>query len=163
MRNSRGARTPIRTTQEQSQRTQAIDCAYSFLSGLSCRRLTDSSREFFLFGSDTERLGDLHSRSQLRETRFGDPGLCVCLRIVDGEIEFDGIAIGAAIALSRSHLIAVRLALRAEPRFFIEPDRFDDKRVAFPSADGVAIPSRIRVVRKFASIHPDFTEGVMAF
>src|SRR5438128_72312 len=30
-------------------------------------------------------------------------------------------------------------------------------------ADGISIPSGIRIIRKFAPIHPDFTERVMPF
>ena len=70
--------------------------------------------------------------------------------------------IHASITFDRAHLIAMRLALCAEPRLVVEPDCFDDQRVSVPLADGISIPCRIGIVRKFAPVHPDFAGSCAA-
>src|ERR1700692_3883515 len=45
----------------------------------------------------------------------------------------------------------------------VESDGLDDKGVAFPPAHGIPEVRGIRVFRKCATIHPDFTECVRIF
>src|SRR5262245_35720452 len=131
MRSSRDAPATRRTRRKRRRPTSEPACASLLLSRLPCRRLADPAVEFFFFGRDAKRFGNLDAGFQFGASRFGDPRLGVGLRIVDREAEIDGVAIDAPVSLDRPHLIAVRLALRAEPRLVIEPDRLDDKRVAF--------------------------------
>src|SRR5207237_5970816 len=103
------------------------------------------------------------ARLQLNHPRLGLPDFRVGFRIVDGEIELDRIVIEAPVALDRAHLIAVWLSLRPQPRLVIETGRFGDKGISFPASNGISIPSRIRILRKLAPVHPDFADGVLAF
>src|SRR5262245_4352758 len=129
----------MHTGTEDTQPNSATLLTSSFLSRRPCRRLADSPRKFLFFRRHTEGLRNLHARPQFDQPRLGNPGLRIGFRIVDGEIELDGVAIDATITLDGSHFIAVRLALRAEPGLLVESARFDHQRVAFPPAHGVSI------------------------
>src|SRR5262245_15223322 len=129
MPNFRGAPGPMQTRKEESHSTPVMRNTYatcstfyswghihsSLLTRFPGRRLTDSLGKFLFFGRHAKRLWNLHSGSRLDDSRLRDPGFRVGLRIVDGEGELDGVAIGAMIPLDRAHLVAMRLALRAQP------------------------------------------------
>src|SRR5205085_2855071 len=102
----------------------ATGLASLLLARLAGRRLADSPVEFFLFRGYAERFRNFHTRPRLNDSRFGDPCFRIGLRILDGQAELDGAAIRATIPFDRPHLIAMRLALRAQPRLVIEPDGF---------------------------------------
>src|SRR5688572_13217582 len=47
-----------------------------------------------------------------------------------------------------------------DPHLFVEPDRIDNKGVAFPAADGMPVIGRDQVLRMFLQIHSDNPEGM---
>ena len=74
------------------------------------------------------------------------------------------------ITLHRLHLVGVCKAADAVPAVFRDPGplviavAFDDQRVAFPVADGIAQPSRRRrIVRQLAAVHPDIAPRMSPF
>src|SRR5262249_1955597 len=136
---------------------------FIILSGLPGCRFADSLGEFFLFGGNAKRFRNFHTRFQLNGARLGVPGFRICLRIINGEVELDRIVIHSTVTLDGAHLITVRLTLRAEPGLFIKPGSFDHERVTIPFTDRISVPSRIRIVRKFTSVHPDFADRVLPF
>src|SRR5262249_22409725 len=115
------------------------------------------------FGCDAKRFGNFHTGFQLDQARFGDPGFRVGFWIIDSEVEFYGVVIDAMVTLDRAHLVTVRLALCAQPCLILETDCFNDQSVSLPPPDGVAIPPRVGIVRKFAPVHPDFSDRVLTF
>src|SRR5262245_60621922 len=132
----------------------------SFLSSSAGRGLADSFGKFLFFRCDTERLRNLDAGPRLDRTRLRHPRLRVRLGIFDCQCVLDRVAIDAMISLNSPHLVAVRLTLRAKPGLFVETDCFDDKGVTIPSADRISIPSWIRIIRKFAPVHPNFAKRV---
>src|SRR5262252_1534593 len=138
-------------------------CGSLFSPGLPGCRFADSLGEFFLFGGNAKRFWNFHTRFQLNGARLGVPGFRICLRISNGVVELDRIVIHSTVALDGAHLITVRLTLRAEPGLFIKSGSFDHERVTIPFTDRITVPSRIRIVRKFTSVHPDFADRVLPF
>src|SRR5688572_29385995 len=47
-----------------------------------------------------------------------------------------------------------------DPHLFVEPDRIDDKGVAFPAADGMPVIGRDQVLGMFLQVHSDDPEGM---
>src|SRR4051812_18048667 len=113
MRSFRDARKPIQPRTTAFQTELRMVYTWSFLSSLPGRGRANSSGKLFFFGCNTERFGNFNARSRFNEPRLGIPNLCVCLRIVDDQVELDRIAIDTMVTFDRPHLIAVRLALRA--------------------------------------------------
>src|SRR5882762_6184743 len=70
--------------------------------------------------------------------------------ILDGGLPPDGVP-GAGVLLDHSHVVAVEPPRPPDPALVVEADDVDDKRVAFPLADGVAVPRGVlrldRIVR----------------
>src|SRR4030095_369239 len=98
------------------------------------------------------------------------PRFRVRLRIVDSYVDLQVPERGAADALSEFRLPAVRAAIDVEPSVvgtvvFCAPQivGFDDKRVAIPTADRVAVPPGLRLAlrRKRPAIEIDVAYAVV--
>src|SRR3954469_24372739 len=78
--------------------------------------------------------------------RDGDtPRPRVRLRVVDGDPDLQVAEIAPREPLGDAQRLTVREPAVVEPGDVIQPDRFDDERVAFPLADRVAEPGRLRI------------------
>src|SRR5207237_9570814 len=88
------------------------------------------------------------------------PRLGVRARIIHGHFESEVAFIDARPALDDVQLLRVRIAPVVEPRLVVEADRVDDERVTLPSADRVAPPRRIALIRMLPSVHAELPERV---
>src|SRR5579883_1774455 len=61
------------------------------------------------------------------------------------------------------HRIRCRMPCLVQPRLSIEADRFDDKGIAFPSADRISTPCRPLDLRQRPSVCKDLAEGRSRF
>ena len=101
---------------------------------------------------------------EAKEFRIADPWARVHFRIGDRHRQFQSVGIDAAISLLQLHVLAVRISELVEPRPIVESDAVDDKHVAFPFADGSAIPCGLHFVRRRKlPIDEDLAPVVMPF
>src|SRR5262245_37138062 len=100
-------------------------------------------------------LADLPFRLQVVLLRFVDPRFRIGLRVVDRYSDLQSLSVDPAVSFSEMHHVAVRIAIEIQPWYVVEPDGVDDERVPFPSANRVAHPRWIRIVRKLSSVGPD--------
>src|SRR5205085_2066653 len=73
----------------------------------------------------------------------GGPRLRVCARIVDGDLVFQCVEIGASEALNHVKLLGMRQPAVSEPELLVEHLGIDDERISVPRASRVAIVQRI--------------------
>src|SRR2546425_9414205 len=95
-------------------------------------------------------------RNQALPLRVRDE-FAVGLGIVDRHIDVEMAGIGAPKSLDYVQIGAVWMAHTIEPSAIPESFTVDNQRIAFPAADGVAHPSRVRVRRECTAIKKDLT------
>ena len=96
-------------------------------------------------------------------SRLHGKRLCVHRGIVDRDRDVEVAEVAAAKTLLDVQRFAVRMPRHVETRAIGKPRRVDDKRVAFPPADGISTPGRVEILRKAAAIHVDLPEVVVQF
>ena len=80
----------------------------------------------------------------------------VCFWIVDSHFHIHVSEIAPAETFDKVQILAGRMAGLVEPGFTIGPDGIDDKPVAFPSSDGVALPrGPVHQLRQWPSVGKD--------
>ena len=116
-----------------------------------CALLTAGSRILLLKwpSSDGAQISSKMATLALSKM-IGSPthGAVYVLGSVRGHIELQMVRVQARKSLDHGHLVAVRGPKMVEPGAVVVAVGFDDKRVAFPVADGVSIPGRIGILRK---------------
>ena len=96
--------------------------------------------------------------------RGGCPRLRQHFRIVDRDLHDEVVLRRTRNALDDAQLVAVKpRAGIVDERSLVEPDRFDDERVALPAGRTVAVKQRLRVLGVRASIGVDDAEVVEHF
>jgi hypothetical protein len=97
----------------------------------------------------------LHEQEETTGPRRG-----VGAGIVNRDLVFDRIRIGASETLAEMKLVGRGEAIAVEPEALVETDRVDDERIAFPMADRMPVIGRNKLLRVWAAIHEDSSERV---
>src|SRR5262245_53029907 len=79
-------------------------------------------------------------------------------RIVDRDRDVHVAEVLARVPLDDVQRIGDGMAVRVEPALVVEPFGFDDKRVAFPLADRVALPRGLHVLWERTAVGEDLAE-----
>src|SRR5207237_2602862 len=90
-----------------------------------------------------------------KPARIAGPWLCIGLRIIECDGEFHVIAIDAMPSLGREHVFTERHSPLITPKSWVEAGRLDDKSIPIPSADGISVESRTRILRHLAIVGPN--------
>src|SRR5690349_1579680 len=80
-----------------------------------------------------------------RQRDLDRPWFGVRLGVVDGYVEVHVAEVDAMEALDRTHRFRVRMAAVVKPGPVVEARGFDHESVAFPLANRVSVPGRIRI------------------
>src|SRR5438552_11962757 len=67
------------------------------------------------------------------------------------------------VALLNARRLAFRQSFFIRPGSWIESGGIDHELIAFPFADGVAVPREVRIFGKLSSIRPDFAPDAIPF
>src|SRR5258705_9137141 len=86
----------------------------------------------------------------LEFVEFGrtDPDLRVRFRVVDGDLQLQGVMIQPAVALGKVRLFTPRIPIGIDPLLVVEPNRFDNECVSFPLATRVPQPTGVGIFGK---------------
>src|ERR1700678_566644 len=79
--------------------------------------------------------------------------------VVDRDFDFQMAEIWTVVALDNMKFIGVRVSFDVEPDSGVERDAIYYQGVAVPAADGVPVPSRVRVSRMAAPVQIDLMEA----
>ena len=115
--------------------------------GFSAQIISVSGPSGALANCARRSIGNLaHCSLILPEPLDGVPGHRKSTRVLDVNVRFEHLAVLDQVeALDDVKLLGVRRAESVHPRPVIESDRIDDKRIAFVTADGFAIPGWLDV------------------
>jgi len=80
--------------------------------------------------------------------------------VVNRDLVFDRIRVGASETLDEMKLVGRGEAVAVEPEALVETDRVDDERIAFPMADRMPVIGRNKLLRVCLAIHEDRSERV---
>src|ERR1700704_3174064 len=99
----------------------------------------------------------------LEFVEFGrtDPNLRVRFRVVDGDLQFQGVMIQPAVAFGKVRLFAPRIPVGIDPLLVVEPNRFDNECVSFPLANRVPQPTGVGIFGKWPPVCPDGAPNVL--
>src|ERR1700735_1795700 len=81
------------------------------------------------------------------------PGLRISLRVFHGDFDFEMPIIGPLETFRHFAGFSQRTPLNVEPYVVSETSRLYHQRVAIPLTDRIAIPPRLRILRKRTPIH----------
>src|SRR5579864_4305638 len=73
------------------------------------------------------------------------PGLRVRFRVLDGEVEFQGLRLRPPKPFDYMQLVGVRKARAVDPSLLVETNRVNHEGVSFIPANRIAHPRRVRV------------------
>src|SRR5438874_4672715 len=93
----------------------------------------------------------------------GRPWLRQHLRIVDRDLNHEVIHRRTGVALGDMQFVAMKPPIRHDEGSFVERYRVDYERVAFPSADTVAVKQRLWIFRVWTSVRGYHTEVIQHF
>src|SRR5262245_53324939 len=83
------------------------------------------------------------------------PRLRVRAGIVESNFVFQSSGVRTRKAFGQVKTIRVGQSIAAHPEFFVEADSVDDQRIAFPTANGVAVVTGDQILRMFRAVEVD--------
>src|SRR6266478_6656323 len=115
----------------------------------------------FVFVYDAKPLRNFPGWLEFVEFWRTDPDLRVRFRVVDGDLQFQGVMIQPPIALGKVRLVTPRIPIGIDPLLVVEPNRFDNECVSFPLANRVPQPTGVGIFGKWPPVRPDGAPNVL--
>src|SRR6202035_4135275 len=97
------------------------------------------------------------------EDQLANPRLGESLGVIHGDIDLQGVAVGALETLDDVQLVAMPVPGTIEPSAVVKSGGIDDKLVAFPVANGVPHVGGSQVIGVLLQIGVNVANGVIVF
>src|SRR6266850_6086753 len=105
-------------------------------------------------------LHNLPVRPQL-EVQLCLPWLGICLRVVDRQVDLQGVVVNAPDAFNKVHGVAVWITFPIECGLVVKTDRIGNERISLPLANRVAHPQRAQLFVMRAPVCVDSAHEVI--